>query len=70
MNRLIADLNRQIVEECIDYFVIATQGRLEREDVVRHIADIVNCTGGDIDACHHCGAMPLTVNCNNAGCDV
>lgn len=23
-----------------------------------------------IDACSHCGAMPMNTNCNNAGCDV
>lgn len=72
MNQLdveLKEINQKITEECIDYFVIATQDRVSREDVIRHIADIVESTGGSIDACSRCGAMPMTTNCNNAGCD-
>lgn len=25
--------------------------------------------GVEIDACSHCGAMPMNTNCNNAECD-
>lgn len=70
MNYTIEDLNKKIVQECIDYLVVASDSRVSQSDVIRMVANIVECTGGHLDACSLCGAMPMSVNCNNAGCDV
>lgn len=42
------------------------------EDTPEAMAGIIGLLedlGAEIDACSHCGAMPMMVNCNNAGCD-
>ena len=69
MDTILQDINQKIVGECIDYLVVASDALISRSDVIRMVANIVECTGGELDACSNCGAMPLTVNCNNAGCD-
>ena len=69
MNDAIAAINEKIIEECISYLVIASETRIAESDVIRMVAEIVQCSGGTIDACSLCGAMPMNTNCNNAGCD-
>lgn len=69
MSQVIAELNQKIVDESIQYLVTAATDRADESDVIRMVANIVECTGGYLDACSLCGAMPMTTNCNNAGCD-
>lgn len=68
MNQQIALINERITEECIEWLVTASQGRVDRSEVIAHVAEIVECSRGTIDACSHCGSMPMTTNCNNANC--
>lgn len=68
MNTTIQEINQKIIEECIDYLVIAVNGNVAESDVVRMVAEIVECSGGQLDACSSCGAMPMESNCNNARC--
>ena len=39
------------------------------EDQRAGVISLLEDLGVEIDACSHCGAMPMTTNCNNAGCD-
>lgn len=68
MNATIQAINDKIIEECIDYLVIAANGNVAESDVIRMVAEIVECSGGQLDACSSCGAMPMESNCNNARC--
>lgn len=57
---------------------IAAINRIERfkreldiEDSPEAMASIISLLedlGVEIDACSNCGAVPMTTNCNNAGC--
>lgn len=68
MNTAIQAINQKIIEECIDYLVVAVNGNVAESDVIRMVAEIVECSGGQLDACSSCGAMPMGSNCNNARC--
>lgn len=68
MNNTIAALNTKIIEECVDYLVLAANGNVATRDVVRMVANIVECSGGQLDACSSCGRMPMESICNNARC--
>lgn len=68
MNATMQELNQKIIEECIQYLVTAADGRVAESDVIRMVAEIVECSGGQLDACSSCGAMPMESKCNNARC--
>jgi hypothetical protein len=68
-NQTIKDINKRIVEEVIEWFVLIGDNRASRDEVIAKVALLVECVDDGIDACSHCGAMPMTTNCNNAGCD-
>lgn len=68
MDATIQALNEKLIEECIEYLTIASEGRIEQSDVIRMVAEIVECSGGQLDACSSCGAMPMGSNCNNSRC--
>lgn len=69
MNQTIAEIDQALLEANIGWLEIVASGRVPTSEVIKHIASIVELTGGFLDACSMCGAMPMTVNCNNAGCD-
>lgn len=43
---------------------------LDEPAIKAGLIELLEGFGLELDACHICGAMPMTTNCNNAGCDV
>ena len=70
MSLTIAEIDEALLEANIDWLRLVATSRASEREVIKHIANIVELTGGFIDACSLCGAMPMTTTCNNAGCDV
>ena len=52
-------INQFMDENDMDYF-----DQDQRAGIISLLEDL----GVEIDACSHCGAMPMTVNCNGANC--
>ena len=59
--------NQQILAEAmIDQFI--DENDLDAE-IMPSLIELLEGFGLLLDACHICGAMPMTTDCNNAGCD-
>ena len=38
-------------------------------EIMPSLIELLEGFGIELDACHICGAMPMTTDCNNANCD-
>ena len=59
--------NQQLLgQTMIDQFMIDNDLNI---DIMPSLIELLEGFGIELDACSHCGAMPMNSNCNNAGCE-
>ena len=64
--------DQQIADEVATLFELIEEGYDRNSpEVLRTLASFAELCGGVYhDVCSICGSYPMTVNCNNAGCDI